>query len=49
MVCNDLDREPGSFKVIAPVLKGFYDRKQLPIIGTIVSLSPGEFSGPERY
>ena len=49
MVCNDLDREPGPFKVMAPMLEGFNDRKQLPIMGAIVAFGSGEFPGPERY
>jgi hypothetical protein len=49
MVYNNLNYKPGSFKVITLVLKGFYNHKQLPIIGTIVSLSPSEFPGLEYY
>jgi hypothetical protein len=49
MVCNDLDREPGPFKVMAPMLEGFNDRKQLPIMGAIVAFGSGEFPGPEYY
>jgi hypothetical protein len=49
MVCNDLDCEPGPFKVMAPMLEGFNDCKQLPIMGTIVAFGSGEFPGPECY
>jgi hypothetical protein len=49
MVCNDLDYEPGPFKVIAPMLKGFNNYKQLSIMGAIVMFGSGEFPGPECH
>lgn len=49
MVYNDLDREPGTFKVMTLVLEGFYNHKQFLIMGIIITLCPGEFPGPKRY
>ena len=49
MVSNDLDCVPSTFKIMAPMLEGFHNRKKFPIMGTIVPFSPGEFPGPERH
>jgi hypothetical protein len=49
MVYNNLDRKPGPFKVIVLILKGFNNRKQLPIMSAIVTFGSGEFPGPEYY
>jgi hypothetical protein len=49
MVNNDLDCVLGTFKVMAPMLEGFHNRKKFPIMGIIVALSPGKLPGPKRY
>jgi len=45
VVCDDVDRRGGAFKVVAPVLECLEDSKQFPIVGVVVQLQSGQSPG----